>query len=68
MYDRTGSLFQHKFKRKEIDNEAYYSTLIAYLHLNPVKGLGCRSPQEWKFHRIMLSFLLKKPVYQERKS
>ncbi|MFP5043121.1 transposase [Parasediminibacterium sp. JCM 36343] len=33
---RRGSLFMPNFKRKIIDNEAYYAKLIFYIHNNPV--------------------------------
>ena len=36
-YERTGALFQGKFRATHIDNDRYLSYLIAYIHLNPVK-------------------------------
>jgi len=36
-YERTGSLFQGRFKAKHIDNDEYLKYLIAYVHLNPIK-------------------------------
>jgi REP element-mobilizing transposase RayT len=48
-YDRTGSLFQHKFKRKKVASESYFGTVIAYIHLNPVEARLCRHPSEWKY-------------------
>lgn len=36
-YSRTGALFEHPFKRKLIDNDAYFSRVIAYIHSNPQK-------------------------------
>ena len=36
-YDRTGALFETPFKRIEVTNDSYFSTLIAYIHLNPQK-------------------------------
>ena len=35
--DRTGSLFQGKFKATHVDDDPYLSYLISYIHLNPVK-------------------------------
>lgn len=35
-YGRTGSLFQHPFKRKLIDHEKYLKYVILYIHNNPV--------------------------------
>lgn len=35
--DRTGALFQGKFKSKYVDRDNYLQYLLAYIHLNPVK-------------------------------
>ncbi len=35
-YNRTGSLFESPFRRKEITNENYFKYLIYYIHHNPV--------------------------------
>jgi putative transposase len=48
-YCRTGSLFQHTFKRKEIAEEAYYSQLIRYIHLNPLKAGFCQDLSQWPY-------------------
>lgn len=48
-YNRTGALFQYKFKRKEIANMGYYSWLIYYIHQNPIKAGLCKRFSEWKF-------------------
>ncbi|WP_421895192.1 transposase [Marinoscillum sp.] len=48
-YDRTGSLFQSKFKKKEIDSDAYYSMIIAYIHLNPLRASLVSSIADWKY-------------------
>jgi REP element-mobilizing transposase RayT len=33
--NRTGGLFESQFRRKEVDNDAYFSRMISYIHLNP---------------------------------
>ena len=48
-YDRTGSLFQYKFKRKIIDKQKYLTRLIVYIHLNPIRLGLCKHPSDWKF-------------------
>ncbi|MBI4931081.1 MAG: transposase [Bacteroidetes bacterium] len=48
-YGRTGSLFQYKFKRKEIKDEMYLKKLILYIHQNPVAAGFCEQLHEWKF-------------------
>ena len=42
--ERSGSLFQGKFKASHIDNDRYLSYLISYVHLNPIKIID----PEWK--------------------
>jgi len=37
VYTRTGALFEHPFRRKLIDNDAYFSRVVAYIHTNPQK-------------------------------
>lgn len=34
-YKRTGSLFEHPYRRIKVENEAYFTRLITYIHLNP---------------------------------
>ncbi len=36
-YNRTGSLFQGKFKAEHVFNDVYLKYLFSYIHLNPVK-------------------------------
>lgn len=35
--ERSGALFQGKFKASHIENDRYFSYLISYVHLNPIK-------------------------------
>jgi putative transposase len=35
-YKRTGSLFEHPFKRKLINDKEYLKTMVVYIHNNPV--------------------------------
>jgi putative transposase len=48
-YNRTGALFQQKYRRKEITAEAYFSWIIQYIHMNPVKAGLCDEPAGWKY-------------------
>ena len=43
-YGRTGSLFQSKFKRKEITDNFYLKNVIKYIHFNPVVSGLCFNP------------------------
>ena len=48
-YARSGALFQQKFKKKEVNDDAYFSWIIQYIHLNPIKAGLCKEPDGWKF-------------------
>lgn len=37
LYERTGVLFQGKFKAEHVDNDVYLKHLVGYIHLNPIK-------------------------------
>lgn len=52
MFDRKGSLFIPRFKRKPIENDNYFTQLIAYIHLNPVKHGFCKDLMEWEHTSI----------------
>jgi len=37
-YQRTGHLFQGRFKAETVEDEGYFRALSRYLHLNPARG------------------------------
>lgn len=43
-YERSGSLFEGKFKSKHIDKDNYFKYLFSYVHLNPIKLIQ----KDWK--------------------
>lgn len=45
--NRHGSLFERPFKRKLIDNETYLTTLVTYIHNNPVHHGFTRHASQW---------------------
>lgn len=47
-YNRSGSLFEGKFKSKRIDKENYLEYLFSYIHLNPIKLIQ----KDWKENGI----------------
>jgi REP element-mobilizing transposase RayT len=49
VYGRMGSLFNQRFKRKEIRSDYILPAVIIYIHLNPVLHGFCKSPEQWKF-------------------
>ena len=59
---RVGSLFQKKFKIKEVDNDKYFSQLIFYIHANPQKHGLIDDFREWNYssyHSITLEKISK---------
>ncbi|WP_114750221.1 transposase [Pleomorphovibrio marinus] len=65
VFDRNGSLFRRKFKRKKIEDEAYLSRIVIYLHQNPVKHRLVKDPIEWRFSSFR-SYLSDKPTKLSR--
>ena len=57
---RSGSLFQRKFKRKEIKNEEYLTRIILYIHLKPVKHQVVKNLDSWMYSSYH-SYLSDKP-------
>ena len=43
-YERTGTLFEGKFKARLVDDDVYLKYLFAYIHLNPTKLIQ----SDWK--------------------
>lgn len=48
-YNRHSSLFQRPFKRKLVDNEAYFKNLILYIHNNPVNHGICQDAMDYSW-------------------
>lgn len=48
-YQRTGHLFQDRFKSEPIENDQYLFAAIRYIHNNPVKAGICRSPIDYRW-------------------
>jgi len=47
MYGRKGSLFIPNFKRKEITSDSYLTTVIRYIHTNPVHHGFTKNLADW---------------------
>ena len=66
--NRVGSLFQKKFKIKEVNNDSYFSQLVFYIHANPQKHGLINDFREWNYssyHSIIsdkISKLKKKEI------
>jgi len=56
-YHRTGSLFQYKFKRKPVKDEAHLMCLVVYIHENPVEAKLCTRLRDWVYssYRAIIS-------------
>lgn len=47
--NRSGHLFEGKYKLKHIDDDTYLLHLSRYIHLNPVAARLVILPEQWKF-------------------
>ena len=57
MHDWDGPLFRGRFRSEPLMTEDYLLTVLAYLHLNPVRAKLVRRPDEdrsWTSHRMYL--------------
>jgi Transposase and inactivated derivatives len=46
-YERSGHLFQDRYKSEPIDDEAYFLAALRYIYQNPVKAGLCKTPGEY---------------------
>jgi len=51
-FDRKGALFLNYVRRKPVESEAYFTTLLAYIHRNPVHHGFCRHADEWSYSSL----------------
>ena len=60
-YKRSGAVFEHTYRRIEVDNEQYLKRLILYIHNNPVKHGFCKRPVDYPWSSY-LSLISIKPT------
>jgi putative transposase len=60
VYNRRGSLFIKNFKRKRVDSDDYFRSLILYIHLNPIHHGFTSRVLEWSWTSY-LEFLKEHP-------
>ncbi len=48
-YHRSGHLFQDRFKSEPIEDDAYFLTVIRYIHQNPIKAGICKNIDGYEF-------------------
>ncbi len=64
-YKRTGRLFEEPFRRIHVDNDAYFTTMIHYIHCNPQKHGFVTDFREYE-HSSYHSHLLQNKTKLER--
>jgi REP element-mobilizing transposase RayT len=53
-YQRHGHLFQDRFISEPVENEAYFITVINYIHLNPLKAGLCAQAARYPWSSLAL--------------
>ena len=48
-YDRCGHLFQERFKSETVEDEAYFLTVLRYIHQNPLKAGVTKILEEYRW-------------------
>ena len=48
-YQRKGHLFQDRFKSEPVEDQRYFSTVLVYIHQNPLKAGLCEKPGEYPY-------------------
>jgi len=48
-YQRTGTLWEGRYKDCLVDSERYFLTVSRYIELNPVRANMCRNPAEYRW-------------------
>lgn len=58
-YNRHGSLFEKRFKRKHINNEKYFRRLVVYIHNNPVHHGFVEHPADYPWSSYLTCISVK---------
>ena len=57
VHDRSGHLFQGRFRSEPVDSEEYLMTVVRYIHQNPWKaGMTADCHYEWSSFESYASF------------
>ena len=48
-YGRKGHLFQDRYKSEPVDDDAYFLTVMRYIHQNPIKAGLCKKVDGYKY-------------------
>jgi putative transposase len=60
-HNRVGSLFQGRYKASEINSDSYYTTIITYIHQNPVVAKLVKIMGDYKYSSYT-AYLSEKPT------
>ncbi len=52
-YERTGHLFQDRFRSENVESDAYFRTVLRYILQNPMKAGMERSPGSWRWSSFL---------------
>lgn len=66
MYDRRGSLFLDNIQRTPVTNEDYFTTMVRYIHFNPVLHRFVNRPVDWKFSSFHAFLTEKRTLIDKR--
>jgi putative transposase len=64
-YGRTGSLFENRYRRKEVTTQRYFVRLIHYIHWNPQKHGFVTDFRDYAYSSYHL-FLMDEPTFVKR--
>ena len=63
-YDRSGTLFQDRFKSKLVENQRYFLEVCKYVHRNPEKARICKTEKyEWSSY---LEYIKKEKIIDKK--
>ena len=56
-YQRVGHLFQDRFKSEPVEDDAYFLTVLRYIHQNPIKAGLCKKIDDYQYSSFNEFFL-----------
>ena len=48
-YDRSGHLFQDRYRSEPVNTDEYFLTVVRYIHMHPVKAGRCKQPDDYPY-------------------
>lgn len=62
-YQRSGHLFQDRFKSEPVETEKYFMTVLRYIFRNPVKAGICTSPFDYPYSNAKAVMSRERPAF-----